>query len=931
MNKLLLPKLVALGGLLPAIFPLSFAQDQEEEEVFELSPFVVDASGDQGYRAANTLAGSRLNTSLADVASSVSVFTREFIDDLGAVSEEDLMAYSSAAVPELTDQTGGVVGHRILNTSFGFRVRGVLASRTRNYFSTVTIPDTYNTERFDESRGPNSILFGLGGGGGILNATTKRATLGRNFGSVEFKTALGDFDLYRTQFDYNKTIGDNLAIRLNALYEDDGGWRPHEFKDNHRFHIASTWRISEKAIMRVEHESGTVDGSRTRNFAPFDEVSQWLASGRPTVENAVQKKNDALGIGQHNTRNARVAYVANDGSFRNFQGTVRSVPSPATDNSILRDHSIVPFNANLAGPSGFREIELENTSAYLEAQPFENFFIELSTNTQRQEQLINDASQHVNNIYGEPAETFRDGAPNPYAGMLYIENTWTQRRFDDEQDTLRAVASYSFELGERLGRHSFAGLWSRKETDEIFIVSDLVMEGAPFNRNAENARNRVYFRTYIPNENDASQWAQAPLTRLPDTVTIIVNEGDAPRTFNTEWVFRNPNFDTQELDSYQFSGQSYFFKDRLVATYGWRSDAVVNFSAGRGPRDSGGRYTLEEAQTPGDDITADSFSWGVVGKPTNWLSLLYNDSENFNLPGGGSILPDDRLFPIVRGQGKDVGMMLNLFRDKVYARLTYFDTTMVDEGKALGAGGEVGDRNDRILDAVAAAGGLTDAEADARRVSGSSWDVLDRVTDGYEFMIGANPSENWRITANFTKSQSVESNIAKASKATMEVLLPQWQGYDQNLVTENAITIAEELVDFNDWLNTITAVEGVDSLGSRDFQARIFTRYTFNDGRAKGLYIGGGYKYSSSPIIGASLAGELFEGETLRELDLLIGYQTKVNWFGNGKQTLALQLNAQDLLQENDFISIRINPDGQLYRARPAFPTRYTLSAKLRF
>ncbi|MDG2168614.1 MAG: hypothetical protein P8L44_11905 [Opitutales bacterium] len=63
-----------------------FAQDSENsaEEVFELSPFAVDASGDTGYRATSTIAGSRLNTQLRDVAASVTVLTDEFLDDLGA-------------------------------------------------------------------------------------------------------------------------------------------------------------------------------------------------------------------------------------------------------------------------------------------------------------------------------------------------------------------------------------------------------------------------------------------------------------------------------------------------------------------------------------------------------------------------------------------------------------------------------------------------------------------------------------------------------------------------------------------------------------------------------------------------------------------------------------------------------------------------------
>lgn len=50
--------------------------------VVELSPFTVNTTQDVGYLAENTLAGSRLNTKLRDTAGSVSVFTKEFLDDL---------------------------------------------------------------------------------------------------------------------------------------------------------------------------------------------------------------------------------------------------------------------------------------------------------------------------------------------------------------------------------------------------------------------------------------------------------------------------------------------------------------------------------------------------------------------------------------------------------------------------------------------------------------------------------------------------------------------------------------------------------------------------------------------------------------------------------------------------------------------------------
>ena len=75
-------------GLLPALISqtlpqISAASTPAGGEVIELSPFTVNTTSDVGYRAENTLAGSRLNTKLRDTPASISVFTKEFLDDLG--------------------------------------------------------------------------------------------------------------------------------------------------------------------------------------------------------------------------------------------------------------------------------------------------------------------------------------------------------------------------------------------------------------------------------------------------------------------------------------------------------------------------------------------------------------------------------------------------------------------------------------------------------------------------------------------------------------------------------------------------------------------------------------------------------------------------------------------------------------------------------
>src|SRR5215204_6062123 len=73
-------------GLMPTA---AFAQNvtprtnpPSEDQAVELNPFVVSSTTDTGYLASNTLAGSRMNTELRNVASVVSVFTPEFMSDL---------------------------------------------------------------------------------------------------------------------------------------------------------------------------------------------------------------------------------------------------------------------------------------------------------------------------------------------------------------------------------------------------------------------------------------------------------------------------------------------------------------------------------------------------------------------------------------------------------------------------------------------------------------------------------------------------------------------------------------------------------------------------------------------------------------------------------------------------------------------------------
>lgn len=95
MNKLLLHWYkLWLCAMLPVALPLAIQaqEDDDKKEIFELSPFDIEASEDDGYMAQTTLAGSRIRTSIRDIGASLAIITQEYLEDTGATDGESLLA-----------------------------------------------------------------------------------------------------------------------------------------------------------------------------------------------------------------------------------------------------------------------------------------------------------------------------------------------------------------------------------------------------------------------------------------------------------------------------------------------------------------------------------------------------------------------------------------------------------------------------------------------------------------------------------------------------------------------------------------------------------------------------------------------------------------------------------------------------------------------
>lgn len=901
-----------------------------ETAPIELSPFVVSSEQDTGYAAQSTLSGTRTRTPLKDVPSAIGVFTADLMGDLGAISEKDVLAYSASAVPELGDQNASISGNNIAQPVFQFRIRGQAASRARNYFTALVPPDTYNLERVEESRGPNAILFGTGGAGGIVNQSTKRANLERTQTTVTAMT--GNDALLRGEIDHNQVLRNRtLALRFNGLVHDADDTRPHQFSHEQRGTLAATYQITPRVRLYAEGEMGKIHDALSREFGAKDFYSLWLDRGAPTT--TARTANAANGIAL-TANQQRVTIVGNDGIARNFQQMPQSTTDLARRGATILDASIVPLMANLQGPGSERFIDYHSGTAFLEVQPLRDLFVELAADFQSMAYRRFDPLAGVYQVFGEPSAVFRDGTTNPYAGQLYIDSQWRKVKQSEELRTFRATGSYALNLG-KWGRHNLAAMAqhtrNRYKSDSMWSV---LLE-RPFNASPFNARNQVFTRTYFPRGTDAGHVAATSWRDIPAEVRVVIDAGAAPSVYHTGWVTNagGINDDWTIHRSYLASTQSYFFKDRFVASLGVRRDERTLYNRPLLTDAATGRTVVDYSTAVRTEASATQGSLGLVYHVRPWLSLLYNRSENAGEPGTRTeLIPDGSLQPISRGKGEDVGLTLSLLDRRLFIRLARFETTMVDDSKSVVSNANTVDRHHRILDTMVTDGILTTAAANQLRYrGGSNVDLLDRRTTGWELGVTANPTPKWRILFNASQGESVETNLLKRTRALLPELLAVWQRARPTSVTSSSATVAQEIADFNTWFDTNTAVEGYSSLGDREWQAKFFNRYEFSAGFLKGVFIGGGLRYQSAPTIGAVPATKmLYRGESSTEVDALAGYTTRAAWFGRNTR-LTVQLNVYDLLQRRDYYSLRRDVDGILSTVRIPDPTTWRLQAKFTF
>ena len=897
----------------------------------ELSPFEVRAEDDSGYQAANTTSGSRLNSRLKDTPAAVSPFTKEFLSDIGATDLESMLAYATNVEREVEDSTNGFnnpPGRDSTGNDFRFRVRGVAGSSSVNYAQSAVPVDLYNIERAEMTSGPNSILFGLGAPGGTVALSSKFAQLRRT--TTAAKSVVGSWDYFRHELDHNHVlVRGKLGLRLLGLYQDAKGWRQWDLNEQRRLTGAFSYQPFTKTVIRGSYQGGNSANNTSLPWNAADSVTSWLAGGRPAVDGTAIPTTTAFGTGN------RYTFVGQDNAVFNFRSELFSQRAPSTT---LVSPTLMGYAYNLTGPGGVRtqsfnewQLKIEQRFSRTVAAEFAYFHnvnrILTRGNVNPNLFLTGDPNPNI------PTPTLAV-VPNPRARQLYLEDNWSRDPFKDRNEIYRLSASWEPNFGQWFGRHRLAGLAEltkqdriRRWQNEILVNQDNVAISTA--TNPEAAANQPWRRRYVTEGDFSTYYAGDPTQTIP-SFTIGANTYHSHFTART----RSNSHTIQEAHSLMLAAQSFWLKDRLVTTLGYRVDPIefqtydqARISDPRDPRYTSGRFALNEWDFNGaiavNTYRPKTFTAGAVLHVLPRLSVFYNESKNSGTPRlDRTVLPTGKTPPPTEGLGHDVGLMIDVLGDdRLFFRFGAFETRQTKDAAIIPDGLSVntstslgGTAMVNIYNVLLAAGRITQAQFDSE-LKFYNAATIDAVTKGWEAEFIANPTKTLTLRLGVSYSERKRENFFEEVYGYFAEWEPKWRAAAAGDATLLA-AVNQQLANAHENIDAMAALQN-SGFGTRPYKANLTARYRFTEGRLKGAFVGGAGRYQSRNLTRISqLNGREIWGTPTVFADTFAGYRFTVP---GRKIPMNVQLNIRNMFnsylvgvgrlnaQENGYLRIYLN------------------------
>jgi catecholate siderophore receptor len=246
----------AIGLALAAVTAPAFADSQTIDEPKVMPKVSVEAADADSYAVTVSRTATKTDTALRDVPQSMSVVSRTLIADQSMQNMADVVRYIPGAGMAQGEGNRDTIILRGNSSTADFFVDGVRDDI--EYFR-----DFYNIDRVEALKGPNAMIFGRGGAGGVINRVTRQA----EWDPVrEVTLQAGSWNNRRASFDVGDGLNDTFALRLTGMYEDSAGYRDGFSLERHGVNPTAAIKLGDATMLRFSYEYYDYDRTADRGI-----------------------------------------------------------------------------------------------------------------------------------------------------------------------------------------------------------------------------------------------------------------------------------------------------------------------------------------------------------------------------------------------------------------------------------------------------------------------------------------------------------------------------------------------------------------------------------------------------------------------------------------------------------------------------------------
>ena len=232
----------------------------------------------------------------------------------------------------------------------------------------------------------------------------------------------------------------------------------------------------------------------------------------------------------------------------------------------------------------------------------------------------------------------------------------------------------------------------------------------------------------------------------------------------------------------------------------------------------------------------------------------------------------------------------------------------------------------------------------------------DTISKGVEFEITGQPTKNWNITINASKTSAQRTNMGGTLVSWVE---DRWRVFNTPVMLNG--TQVGVIGDVRFWNGSYSANESLLGKFTREYMSgyylyrmqeggdvpelrpwhfNLITSYNFDSGILKGVNVGMGYRWQDKIIIGYPVFPQATAASPLAyDLDHPYYGKAQANidaWLGYGKKLTAkidwrIQLNLRNITTKKELIPVSVQPDGSMAVGRISDPISWTITNTFSF